>query len=122
MTHRAGISVARLPAYRIGRAIELRHLARAQAGQQLTRRHAGRQKFDVRHHCLHFRRADGQRPPIHAAGHAGIETILDCHLRPRTGAVARKFAEQPEQRDTEFLGPCLKVTVAACEIVSGKAL
>src|SRR5262249_11747375 len=63
-----------------------------------------------------------ERPRVHAPRHAGINPVLDGHLRPRAGAVVGKRSQQPEQRDAELLRSGVEVAIAASEIVAGKAL
>ncbi len=106
----------------IGCPIELRHLADAGAGQHSAGRHSARQKLDIGDQRLHFGSACRQGATVHAAGHAGVEAILDRDLGPRTGAVARVFTEEAEERNAELLGTRLEMAIAAGEIVAGEAL
>ena len=115
-------NIDRATTRRIGGDIELGNFSGAESRQPLLWRHAGRQEFDVGDESLHFGCIRRQGTAVHAARHAGIHAILDRNLGASPRAVVRKVAVEPKDRQTEFLRPGFEMTVAARQIVAGKAL
>src|SRR5215469_4525869 len=103
---------------RIGGSLKLRHLTGPQSGQVLLARHSGAEKLDVRNDRLHLGPIVRKWTAIHAAGHAGIDAILNADLAAGTGTILWKIVVEAGQRQSKFLRTGPEVAIAAGQVIA----